>query len=54
MQGTKDRTYFTFEINDYGFDMSMDMNMNYKVSDVKELKTNPLLTNPNATIIPLM
>lgn len=54
MHGTKDNSYFNFEMKDYGFNISMDMNMNYKVSDVKELKTNPLLTNPNATIIPLM
>lgn len=54
LRAEDDKQYVYFNMNDYGFNITMDMDMSYKVSNVKELKVNPLESNPGATIIPMM
>lgn len=54
INGQMTKIYLYFAMNDYGFNITMDMNMDYKLSNVKELKTNPLANNPGAAVIPLM
>lgn len=54
LRAESDKQYAYFNMNDYGFNITMDMDISYKVSNVTKLKVNPLESNPSATIIPLL